>query len=82
MHKYLRAIGFGQIKNRKQLQILLTDCIRTANYRDYFSFSSEGDFIFVECCKEFAEGMGIAVRGELRWTAICRRTMGNPLWLQ
>ncbi len=64
LHKYLRAIGFGQIKNRKQLQILLTDCIRTANYRDYFSFSSEGDFIFVECCKEFAEGMGIAVRGE------------------
>lgn len=64
MHKFLRAIGFCEIRNRKQLQYLLTDCIRTAKYRDYISLSDEGDFIFVECCKEFSEGMGIAVRGE------------------
>ncbi len=64
MHKYLRAIGFGQIKNRKQLQLLITDCIRTAKQRDYISLSEQEDFIFMECCKEFCEGMGIAVRGE------------------
>ena len=61
MHKYLRAIGFGQIKNRKQLQLLITDCIRTAKQRDYISLSEQEDFIFMECCKEFCEGMGIAV---------------------
>lgn len=64
MHKYLRAIGFGQIKNRKQLQLLITDCIRSAKQRDYITVSEQDDFIFVECCKEFSEGMGIAVRGE------------------
>ena len=55
MHKYLRAIGFGQLKNKQQLQLLITDCIRTAGRREY---------IFVECCKDFAENIGIAVRGE------------------
>ena len=64
MNKYLRAIGFGQIKNRKQLQLLITDCIRSAKQRDYITVSEQDDFIFVECCKEFADGMGIAVRGE------------------
>lgn len=64
MHKYLRAIGFSQIKNRKQLQIIVTECIRNANEREYISLPNEEDSVFVECRKEFAEGMGIAVRGE------------------
>lgn len=64
MHKYLRAIGFSQMKNRKQLQILITECIRSARDREYISMPESGDYIFVECRKEFAEGMGIAVRGE------------------
>lgn len=64
MHKYLRAIGFSQIKNRKQLQILITECIRSAKQRDYISLPDHEDFVFMECCKEFAEGIGIAVRGE------------------
>lgn len=64
MHKYLRAIGFRQVKNRKQLQVLITDCIRSAKKRDYISMSERDDFVFMECCKEFAEGIGIAVRGE------------------
>lgn len=64
MHKYLRAIGFSQIKNRKQLQVLITDCIRSATKREYISLSERDDFVFMECCKEFADGIGIAVRGE------------------
>lgn len=64
MHKYLRAIGFSQIKNRKQLQILITDCIRSAKQREYISMPESEDTILVECRKEFAEGMGIAVRGQ------------------
>lgn len=64
MHKYLRAIGFSQMKNRKQLQILITECIRSARDREYISMPESGDYIFVECRKEFAEGMGIAVRGQ------------------
>lgn len=64
MHKYLRAIGFSQIKNRKQLQILVTECIRSANEREYITLPEGEDYVFVECRKEFAGGMGIAVRGQ------------------
>ena len=64
MHKYLRAIGFGEIKNRKQLQLLITECIRSAKEREYIALPEQGDFIFVECCREFCDGMGIVVRGE------------------
>lgn len=64
MHKYLRAIGFSQLKNRNKLQILVTECIRSANEREYISLPDSDDSVFVECRKEFAEGMGIAVRGQ------------------
>lgn len=64
MHKYLRAIGFSQMKNRNQLQILVTECIRSAKDREYISMADCEDSIFVECRKEFAEGIGIAVRGQ------------------
>ena len=64
MHKYLRAIGFSQMKNRNQLQVLVTECIRSAKEREYISLPGGEDSIFVECRKEFADGMGIAVRGE------------------
>lgn len=52
------------MKNRKQLQFLITECIRTAKQREYISLPDHEDFVFVECCKEFADGIGIAVRGE------------------
>ena len=57
MHKYLRAIGFGEIKNRKQLQLLITECIRSAKEREYIGLPGQGDFIFGECGEEFVNGM-------------------------
>lgn len=64
MHKYLRAIGFSQLENRKELQKLVTGCINQSETKDYISYSDSEDIIFVECCKEFASNIGIAVRGE------------------
>lgn len=62
MHKYLRAIGFSQIKSKKQLQELIKDTIQEATAKSYVSLDETN--VFVEFCKEFAENMGIAVRGE------------------
>lgn len=62
MHKYLRAIGFSQIKLKKQLQELIKDTIQEATAKSYVSLDETN--VFVEFCKEFAENMGIAVRGE------------------
>ncbi len=62
MHKYLRAIGFSKLKDRKELQNLLTDIIVNTNERSYTSNGE--DTIIAEFRKDFAENMGIAVCGE------------------
>lgn len=62
MHKYMRAIGFSEIKDRKELQKLITDVILEADEHNY---TSNGDYgILAEFCKDFAENIGIAVCGE------------------
>lgn len=62
MHKYLRAIGFSKIENRKELQKLITDIIVNAEERAYTS--NREDTILAEFCKGFSENIGIAVCGE------------------
>ena len=62
MHKYLRAIGFSELKDRAKLKDILTDTIMTAGNRAYTM--NEEDVLFGEFCKDFADGMGIAVCGE------------------
>jgi len=64
MHKYLRAIGFSRIKSRSEMQNIIVDCIRTSKLREYVAIPEEEDAIYVECRKEFAEGIGLAVRGQ------------------
>ena len=61
MHKYLRAIGFSKLKTQKELQSLVADVIQNPTEKCYTDF--EGDSIFAEFEKEFAENMGIGVRG-------------------
>lgn len=58
----MRAIGFSKIKNRKELQNLITDIIVNADERAYTSNGNET--ILAEFCKDFAENIGIAVCGE------------------
>ena len=62
MHKFLRAIGFSQIHNRKQLHALLRDSIETADSKNYVSLDDET--LYAEFLKEFSDGVGLAVRGE------------------
>ncbi|EOS28948.1 MAG: DUF3881 family protein [Lachnospiraceae bacterium] len=62
MHRYMRAIGFSELKDRKELQNLITDIIVNADERTYTS--KDDDTILAEFCKDFAENIGIAVCGE------------------
>ncbi len=62
MHKYLRAIGFGKLTDRKELQKLLTDIVVNGTDRAYTSNSE--NTLLAEFGKDFAEGIGIAVCGE------------------
>lgn len=62
MHKYLRAVGFSSLKDKKELQKIIIDIIINAKERAYTSTGK--DIILAEFRKDFADGVGIAVCGE------------------
>lgn len=62
MHKYMRAIGFSELVDRRDQQKLVTDIILNATHRSYTSNGDET--ILAEFCEDFAENMGVAVCGE------------------
>ncbi len=62
MHKFLRAVGFSTIKDRKQLTSLITSSIQMAERRSYVT-DSEG-VMLAEFCRDFADGIGLCVCGE------------------
>ena len=64
MHKFMRAIGFGSLDNHKRLQELLTDVILNADRRSIVK--GQNGALTGEFCKDFANGLGIAVCGENR----------------
>lgn len=61
MHKYLRAIGFSNIKIREQLKPYIREVV-TAPDRTEISEEDSED-IFVQVYKEYAEGMGLVMCG-------------------
>lgn len=63
MHRYLRAIGFSEIKNRKDMQKIIDMVVQEPGVKEYVE--REEDTMFVEYGKEFAESIGLAVRGEI-----------------
>lgn len=62
MHKYLRAIGFSTLSDRKKLKELLTDVVMNADERNYTM--NKDDVMLGEFCKNFTNEIGIAVCGE------------------
>ncbi len=62
MHKYMRAIGFSNLSDRREEQRLITDIILNATHRSYTSNSE--NTILAEFCEYFAQDIGIAVCGE------------------
>ena len=62
MHKFMRAIGFSSLTDRREQQKLITDIVLNASHRSYTSNGEET--ILAEFCEDFAKDMGIAVCGE------------------
>lgn len=63
MHWYLRAIGFNNLKSRLQVNNLLAYVIQNADEKKYTS-TNDMDIMFAEYSMDFAENLGITVRGE------------------
>ena len=62
MHKFMRAIGFSNLTDRREQQKLITDIILNASHRAYTTNGKET--ILAEFCEDFAKDVGIAVCGE------------------
>lgn len=62
MHKFMRAIGFSNLIDRREQQKLITDIILNASHRAYTTNGEET--ILAEFCEDFAKDVGIAVCGE------------------
>lgn len=62
MHKFLRAVGFSQYMEKKQVQKLIRDIIIHADERSYTTVGKKT--LVAEFDRNFAEDIGIAVCGE------------------
>ena len=62
MHSFLKVIGFDQIKTRADLEKLISYILEEASERRVYR-TKEG-ILFSEMSMEFAEGIGVTIRGE------------------
>ena len=62
MHKYMRAVGFSGIENKKDAQKIIDDCIKSPTRR---VMTTNGGTMLAQYEKEYAKGVGICVCGEI-----------------
>ncbi len=62
MHSFLRAIGFSSIQNRGQLDNLLGQVMNAPTMKS--SYPAGTKQTYTEFRRDFAEGIGLAIRGE------------------
>lgn len=62
MHQFLRAVGFSNIENKKQIRNLLNDVIINPNRKEFIETGR--DSILVEYTKYYCSSCGITLRGE------------------
>ena len=63
-HKFLRSIGFSEIKDRKEIKKILKLVLMSPTEKQYVTLSDNS--IAVEYRKDFSDAFGIAVCGELK----------------
>ncbi len=62
MHQYLRAVGFSDIRTKKDLRELLNDVIINSNEKNFLETDRRS--VLVEYSKEYSESAGVTLRGE------------------
>lgn len=62
MHKYLRSIGFSNVKNKTELKEILTDVVVTSTERSYSQMDDEEKVAIMS--KNISPSLGISVCGE------------------
>lgn len=62
MHQYLRAVGFSNIRTKKDLRELLNDIIINPNEKEFMETDRRS--VLVEYSKKYSESAGVTLRGE------------------
>jgi len=62
MHKYMRAVGFSELKSYDDMYEMALDVVKTADERSYTSNSE--NTMLAQFSKDFADNIGLAVCGE------------------
>ena len=63
MHKYLRAVGFRELKNKKELKEILTDVVMNSSDRSYAQIDDDTRVAIM--CKNISPSLGLSVCGEV-----------------
>ena len=63
MHKYLRAIGFSEIQSIKDIEPLFKTIVSKPDNR--IAVNANRDISYTQMDKEFGEGIGISMIGEM-----------------
>lgn len=63
MHQYLKAIGFGNFSTKKELKKILGQVEKKFTHQTIISYNQSADFC--EFRKDFGQGIGIALYGEM-----------------
>lgn len=63
MHQYLKAIGFGNLSTKKDLREILNQVEKKFTHQTVIAYNKSADFC--EFQKDFGQGIGIALYGEM-----------------
>ena len=63
MHQYLRAVGFSDIKRKKDLKEVLNQIVQKPNHKEFVE--GEENTVLVEYTTMFTDSTGVMLRGEL-----------------
>ena len=61
MHTYLRAIGLDNVNTRKELDKLIGEIMTKPTSK--YEYNIDKNERFIEISKDYAEGMGVTIRG-------------------
>lgn len=64
MHKYLRAIGFSDIKSTKEMNELIVEAVKSSCKKLYTTISNDSEILYSEYYSKFGKRLGLCIRGE------------------
>ena len=79
MHQYLKAVGFGKIKSRKELYEILSDVENKFTYHELVYMEEEMDFC--EYQREYGAGIGISLYGDIDINEYFRKQYYCPFFI-